>query len=321
LKSLTSPAFAKINLGLRVLRKRQDGFHGLETVFLRIGWKDELTFSQVESTKERAYSVSNSDLGMIPYQFAGPIVSLSCSDERLPVDDGNLCMRAAIGLLAEHSRMAPPEPQPDRVPRHLFGIQMQLDKRIPFGAGLGGGSSDAATVLIACSRLWGMNYDLHSIAGRIGSDVPFFLGSGVALGTGRGEVLSEVNFPRALLGTRLLIVVPDQRVSTAEAYRDVVPNSRHRVDLNALVAEGTLSDWGEHLTNDFEPSVFGRYPIVLNIKQELLHSGAAFALMSGSGSAVFGVFSSQDESLQTLDALRVKWPSFSYWEGAADSAI
>jgi 4-diphosphocytidyl-2-C-methyl-D-erythritol kinase len=290
LKSLTLPAFAKINLGLRILRKRQDGFHDLETVFLRIGWKDELSFAPSSS------------------------IEMTASVSDLPTDEGNLCIRAARALagLATHDEASKAGP---------FGVHIHLDKHIPHGAGLGGGSSDAATVLKACSAMWGLNDDLETISASLGSDVPFFMGSPVAYGTGRGEVLSGMSFPKALVSARILVVVPDQRVSTADAFSKVVPRSHHEIDLRDLVSSGSLSDWGESLQNDFEPSVFGRFPVIRELKESLLESGADYASMSGSGSAVFGIFATQEASSAALRTVLSTWPSYRYWEGRTDAAI
>lgn len=200
-------------------------------------------------------------------------------------------------------------------------LHIKLNKHIPFGAGLGGGSSDAATVLGGCSALWGIKRDLKAIGGRLGSDVPFFLGPGVAYGVERGDVLSDMEFPKALRDTRLLVVVPAQRVATQDAYRTVIPMESRREDLKKLVSTGTLADWRAHLTNDFERSVFAQYPAIQQLKADFVRSDAAYASMSGSGSAVFGIFLSQSDSLAALSFIKSKWPSISYWEGAADAAV
>lgn len=280
---------------MRVIRKREDGFHDLETVFLRIGWKDELTFSLDPST--------GSD--------RNTRISMSCSDPHLPVNEENLCIRAANALMD-----APPSSR-----QGLDDLHISLHKQIPYGAGLGGGSSDAATVLTACSSLWKIESDLHQIGTQLGSDVPFFLGTGVAFGSGRGEVLAEMSFPPALRQTRLLVVVPEQRVSTADAFRHVTPNDDRLSDLKELVAKGTLQDWNGELVNDFEPSVFAQYPVVGDLKEHFLSSGASYASMSGSGSAVFGIFTSEAESQTARASLQSKWPSIAYWEGASDAAL
>jgi len=265
---------------LRVIRKREDGFHDLETVFLRIGWKEELTFSLDPST--------GSD--------RNTRISMSCSDPRLPIDDENLCIRAANALLDHRSGRR----------QGLDDLHISLNKEIPYGAGLGGGSSDAASVLTACSQLWGIETNLHRIGAQLGSDVPFFLGTGVAFGSGRGEVLAEMSFPLALRQTRLLVVVPEQRVSTVDAFRHVTPNEERLSDLKELVAKGTLEDWNGELVNDFELSVFAQYPVVRDLKEHFLSSGAAYASMSGSGSAVFGVFTSESESQKALASIQSK---------------
>jgi len=294
LKSLTLPAFAKINLGLRILRKRTDGFHDLETVFMRIGWKDKLTFT------------------------ASQTIEMTSSVKDLPTDEGNLCIRAAQSLAAAVLQPTGPHPT-TRWEAAPLGVKIHLEKHIPHGAGLGGGSSDAATVLKACSDMWGVDVDLRPISASLGSDVPFFLHSPVAYGTGRGEVLSTLPFPKALQGTRLLVIVPDQRVATADAFSQVQPYSQRETDLKTLVSTGSLADWNRSLKNDFETSVFARFAIIRDLKQLLLDSGAAFAQMSGSGSAVFGVFDSPSLSQSALNAVRSTWPSYKFWEGPSNT--
>ncbi len=256
---LKRTASAKINLGLRVLRKRSDGFHDLETVFLRIRWTDTVTATAADH------------------------LSLTCSDPALPTNESNLVMKAAR-LLAEEKGTAQ-------------GARLHLNKHIPYGAGLGGGSSDAAATLLLLNDLWQLNCspnELHTLAARLGSDVPFFLGADAAYATGRGEILTPLVDPAThqpyLFPFALVVVVPPVAVSTPEAYRLVQPNDHPRPDLRNVVCSNDLDCWNQELGNDFEAPILAQYPAIANAKQLLLDAGAGYACMSGSGSAVFGVF-------------------------------
>jgi 4-diphosphocytidyl-2-C-methyl-D-erythritol kinase len=188
---------------------------------------------------------------------------------------------------------------------------MHLDKHLPHGAGLGGGSSDAATTLRALRDLWSLDAadaDLHPLAARLGSDVPFFLGPKAAYATGRGEQLAPLTDPATgnlyELPFALVVAVPPAAVSTAEAYRRVTPRATGRPDLRAVVLSNDLDRWRADLTNDFEASVFAQYPVIRHTKQALVDAGAGYASMSGSGSAVFGVFTDEAQARAATEALR-----------------
>lgn len=283
---VTIPAPAKINLGLRILRKRPDGFHDLETVFLRIGWADEI---RMETAAE---------------------LSMTCSAPNLPVDGSNLCMRAVQAVLDE----IPGEQRP--------GLRLHLLKNLPFGAGMGGGSSDAAVCLSAANRLLDAGLaaaQLHSLAASLGSDVPFFLlEGGVALGTGRGEILEPLPFPAALQETWLVVAVPPVHISTAEAYTGIRPDASGEGTVRTLVSDGTLAEWQESLINDFEQHLFDAHPRLAALKAGLLEAGAGYAAMSGSGSAVFGVFMHHDDALRAIQALD---ENIRAWVGPSDGGV
>ncbi len=272
-------AFAKLNLGLHVLEKRADGYHNIETVFLRIGWHDELRFRP-----------SNR-------------LEMTCSDPELPVDERNLCIQAAKVVLGGVD----------------LGVHIHLQKAIPFGAGLGGGSSDAAATLLVCNELWNRGLssaDLAALGAELGSDVPFFLGSAVALGRGRGEMLEALPVPNALIDRFLAVIVPNTKISTSEAYSEVHPTAESRIDLKELILEGELSDWRRHLVNDFESGILGGYSEIREVKEHLYASGASYASLSGSGSAVFGVFDSMDSA----EAFCVGLPEdYRFWVGPAST--
>ena len=283
---VTLSAPAKINLGLRILRKRTDGFHDLETVFLRIGWSDTITITPAEHT------------------------IMTCSDPALPVDGSNLCLRA-VGAI-------------ERIldPPASSGLCVHLQKNLPYGAGLGGGSSDAAACLMAADHMLGAGQSaetLQELAASLGSDVPFFLlEGGVALGTGRGEILRPMPFPDALRDTWLVVVAPPIHVSTAQAFAGITPDASDQGTLSTLVGQGTLADWRAGLVNDFERPLFAVHPRLARIKAALLAKGAAYAAMSGSGSALFGVFATEEQAHGAAQAME---GDVRTWVGPSDAGV
>ena len=266
---LSEPAPAKVNLGLHVLRRRADGYHDIETVFQPLAWADTV---QASERTDAAYGG----------------LALTTSDPALPTDRGNLVWRAAEALAA----WAGITPE----------ARLHLEKRVPYGAGLGSGSSDAAATLRLLARLWRLDVPpeaLHALAAGLGADVPFFLGSGPALGTGTGTDLAPLRRPD---GSRwrspfwLVVAVPPVHVSTAEAYRGVTPEADGRPDLAAAVTSDDLSRWRREVVNDFEPGVVARHPAVGEALAVLKRHGAGWSALSGSGSAVVGAFESGREA-------------------------
>ena len=257
--TLQLPAFAKINLDLRVIGVRPDGYHELRTVFQTLRLHDTLTF----------------------VQRPGPL-TLSCRTPGVPTDHRNLVWKAAAGLWRErHGRRRAPE-----------GVAMHLIKRIPAEAGLGGGSADAAAALHALNRLWSMGADddtLVRVASGVGADVPFFLGGGTALGLGRGDAIYPLD---ELPPVWVALVRPPFGVSTVEAYRwwDADPGRSPRVPVASPPA--SWPQWARVLGNDLEPPVARQHPTITRIRRALLRDGAFAAAMSGSGSTVFGLFTS-----------------------------
>lgn len=249
---------AKINLGLEVLYERPDGYHEISTLFYRV--------SEPHDT--------------ITVTHAG-FFRLTCSDPSLPVDDRNLMMRAAHAFEKMTGQPLPP-------------LLIHLEKQIPMGAGLGGGSSNAAAMLRILYETLDRpppRNDLMELAAKLGADVPFFLSeSNAASARGIGEKLLpiETHFPLAIL----IVVDPKIHVSTREAYASLSPSPRAASMDYAKFFEHTppLKTWREALHNDFEPEIFRRYPRLAEIKHSLYQRGAGFALMSGSGSALYGLF-------------------------------
>ena len=249
---------AKINLGLHVVGKRPDGYHLLETVFYPIPWCDELSVELAESLS-----------------FEQDGLSVGCASEQ------NLVMKA-YRLLAERFALPP--------------MRIGLSKRIPFGAGLGGGSSDAAFTLKALNDLCKLGIpvaELESLAARLGADCAFFIRNRSVFAGGIGTDFETIVSPD-LKGWHLVLVKPEFGVSTAEAYRHVTIG-KPAFDLHCL-AEVPIESWREVVTNDFEASVFPQYPLLATIKQSLYDCGAVYAAMSGSGSTMFGLFRAQPET-------------------------
>jgi 4-diphosphocytidyl-2-C-methyl-D-erythritol kinase len=242
----------KINLGLNVIRKRDDGYHDIETVFCPVPWTDAL-----EIVKSDSFSFTLSGL---------PVAGDPAS---------NLCVKAYELLKRAHG---------------IGPVSMHLHKVIPMGAGLGGGSSDAAHALKLLDVVFQLNLgddELLHYASLLGSDCPFFVQCKPAIGRGKGELLSDVHL--SLVNKFLVVVVPDIHVSTATAYQAVVPSVPER-PCGKVVAEVPFSKWKHYLVNDFEKSVTQTYPVIGRIKMVLYDSGAVYAAMSGSGSAVYGIF-------------------------------
>ncbi|MBL7979024.1 MAG: 4-(cytidine 5'-diphospho)-2-C-methyl-D-erythritol kinase [Bacteroidetes Order II. Incertae sedis bacterium] len=255
---------AKINLGLHVLHKRNDGFHAIETVFLALKWVDELTFSPSDT------------------------LSLVCSDARLSTDHTNLCMKAALALQERF--------QVDR------GCRMHLQKNIPFGAGLGGGSSDAATVLRQLAESWRLPVsmtELSEIAASLGSDVPFFLHEQPMFATGRGEILAPLlnadqtpyTFP-----FHLVVAMPQVAVPTPLAYQLITPNNHLRPDLREVVCTNDPKYWRKALVNDFQIPILAHFPAISHVATLFEETNAVYTSLSGSGAAFFGVFERAEEA-------------------------
>jgi 4-diphosphocytidyl-2-C-methyl-D-erythritol kinase len=258
---------AKINLGLHVAGKRADGYHDIETVFYPVPLRDALEVVRADKT-------SFTQSGIRP--------------DVAPED--NLVMKALHAL--EKKYALPP-------------TAVYLKKNIPFGAGLGGGSADAAFMLKLLNTFAELNIgdrELEETAASIGADCPFFIRNKPALATGTGNVLEPLSL--SLKGYMLYIVKPDVHISTREAYSLVEP-SKPALPLPDVISR-PVTEWKAHLVNDFEPGIFKRCPVIGEIKERLYALGAVYASMSGSGSSVFGLF-------ETEKALH--FPGCFVWEG------
>lgn len=265
-------AFAKINLGLRILERRPDGFHNLESIFCYINWYDDLVFTPSGQ-----------------FQF-------TCSDPSLPTDEGNLVVKAV--RLVEETTGKP------------FSFQIHLEKRIPHGAGLGGGSSDAAAVFrFAMARFpETLHFEKASeLAARLGSDLNFFLLPVTQYATGRGTTLSPVDF---FIPGWVLTVFPGIPVPTGWAYQQIKPYNLHPLPLNQeLPLLKNIRDFSGKLVNDFDAPVSSQKPEILQLKTELAETRPEYLSLSGSGSACFAIYQTKSQAEEAFRIFSAKYPS------------
>ena len=269
-RKLLTRAHAKVNLDLRVLGTRPDGFHELRTVFQAIELHDTL----------------------VSVERPGPF-TVKCRMPGVPLDEDNLVWRAAAGLWKALGRPGPPR-----------DVVVTIDKRIPIQAGLGGGSADASAALLALARLWGGAPVtlLREVGTAIGADVAFFLSGGTALGLGLGEEI----YPLVDLPPHWIVIVrPPFGVSTAEAYSwyddDRTAGLKETRELQMLPVPWPTR--AAQMINDLEPPVLRRHPEIATLKSALREAGAVASAMSGSGSAVFGLFRSRADAARCVKPL------------------
>lgn len=246
----------KINLGLNVTEKRPDGYHNLETIFYPIPLEDALEVNILPTDCD------------IPYRLRQYGSSIEVEPEK------NLVVKAYM-MLKEDFDLPP--------------IDIHLIKHIPSGAGLGGGSSDAAFMLVLLNHLFDLHLDyvqLESYASRLGADCAFFIRSVPTFATGIGNIFTSIALD--LKGYQIVIVKPDSFVSTPEAYRGVKPK-HPKISLIEIIQK-PVSEWRHYMVNDFEESIFPQHPEIKAVKDLLYEYGALYAAMSGSGSSVFGLF-------------------------------
>ena len=279
--SFTLPSFAKINWTLRVLGRRPDGYHEIQTVLQTVSLHDQLHFSP-----------SNSNA-----------ISLSCDEPNLRSDDTNLIVRAAH-LLRENCKLD-------------SGANIRLRKKIPVQGGLGGGSSNAAVTLLGLSYLWGLELtssELIELGAKLGADVPFFLVGGTVAATGIGN---ELIFAEDCNKAFLIIITPSVSISTREAYAALKSTALTRADTPPILASSLgmpfLSEsdqWPLH--NDFENVIFEKEPEIKRVQETLIAVRARGVLLAGSGSSVFGIFDSAEAQRRALDEIqgRATWRIF-----------
>lgn len=260
---------SKINLGLRITKKRTDGFHNLQSCFYPVGWGDMLEIIPADT------------------------FIFSSSGIPIPGDpDKNLCVRAYDLLKADYD--LPP-------------VRMHLHKIVPIGAGLGGGSADAAFTLKLLNERFALELpvaQLENYARQLGSDCAFFIQNRPLYCLEKGDVFNEIDAD--LSGYHILLVYPNLAISTAEAYAGVRPNQPETSLYDQLQAP--VNTWRTMVHNDFENSLFPAYPVLAQIKQQLYEAGAVYASMSGSGSTVYGIFDAHVVSPN-------QFQNYSVWQG------
>ena len=270
-------SFAKINLALAVPGRRHDGYHNIETVFQAIDLSDDLEFR--------------------------PAAEISLTCENLPdvSERDNIVWKAALSLAERTGERR--------------GAAITLRKKIPSGAGLGGGSGNAAAALLGLRRFWNSNIsdaDIYAIAAALGSDVPFFLMGGAALGSGRGEILAALP---DFQPEHLVVIFPGVSVSTASAYRSLnlgltsVDSDPRIQSFLGLMENG--SSWQAGIFNDFEAAILPAHPEIREAKSFLEKQGAISTLLAGSGSSVFGFFQCEESARAAATAVcRMNWRAF-----------
>ena len=276
----------KINIGLRVVRKREDGYHDLETIFYPVlGLYDELEVEAIKNTTQHYTALHDS------IQFLQEGLAVDC-----PAED-NLIIKC-------YNRMRSRYPQ-------IGDVRIRFKKNIPFGAGLGGGSSDAAHMAIALNEIFALGLTREQLADEVrplGADCPFFVYNTPCYAEGIGDKLSPISLD--LSGLRLVMIKPNCGVSTREAYGGIIRHPEAEGKIKQALAEGkSLVDMRSLLVNDFEQTVFPLHSEIAEIKQRLLDAGAVYAAMSGSGSTVFGLFENDAEGC-TNAQLRLLYEEF-----------
>ena len=257
---------AKLNLGLSILSKRPDGFHNLETIFYPVPIRDVLE--------------------IVPSEFTG--INLSGLKIAGNTED-NLVLRAYQLLKKKYPVVS--------------GLEIYLHKAIPTGAGMGGGSSDAAGMIQLMNGYFDLQIpeeDLKSYASQLGSDCPFFMQSAPCFAQSRGEIIEPVNLD--LSGFSILLIHPEIQIDTAWAYSRVKP-SHPSYNLKEAILQPT-ENWAHLIHNDFEMPVFEKYPKLRKIKEELYTAGALYAAMTGSGSTIFGIFNKSEIPVIIFDNVR-----------------
>jgi 4-diphosphocytidyl-2-C-methyl-D-erythritol kinase len=276
---MTTHSYAKINIGLRIIRKRADGYRELETFFQQISLCDEIQFEATTDSQLR----------------------IETSDPACPRDSSNLVIRAAA-LLKPYARF------------NQAGCFIRLNKNIPIGAGLGGGSSNAALTLKTLNNLWNCNLpmtELIQLGASLGSDVAFFLYGGFALGTGRGELLTPLAHTPQYNG---VLIFPGFSISTKSVYEKLnLPLTITGKMSKFSAFKGafpTFDHWKAYFVNDLEGVVFEEHPILYKLTSRLYALGAFYAAMSGSGSTVFGLFETKEAAAQADRSFQQNYRTF-----------
>ena len=261
---------AKINLGLHIIEKRKDGFHNLESCFYPVPWHDIL---EIMPDEKLSFSSTGLEIPGKPEE--------------------NLCLKA-YQLLARDFNIGP--------------VAIHLHKILPIGAGLGGGSSDAAFALKSLNQVFELSLDddrLCQYARQLGSDCAFFIKNVATLAKEKGDQFENINVN--LTGKHLVLIFPNIHVSTSDAYGGITPATPAKM-IAEIIENEPLKNWKASLANDFEYTVFAKYPVLEQIKSQLYETGAVYASMSGSGSALFGLF-------EAPPALPAAFDGYQVWQG------
>ena len=274
-KSIIIKSPAKVNLALNVVSKREDDYHNLETIMIPVSLCDYLEIQSIEGDK----------------------IKILCNNKKLPLNGRNIINKAVRLLWNEMGKKR--------------GVIISLKKNIPISAGLGGGSSNGASTLLALNKLWGINLSLNrliELGAKLGADVPFFIYGKPALAKGIGEDIYPVKIKRRFW---LIIMNPGFPVSTAWVYKNLnlalTKKNKNIKKLTSLLKEGRNPDaWSKYLSNDLESVTLQKFPVLSEIKKLFIEAGALNALMAGSGSSVFGVFSSKRAAESAYSALKGK---------------
>ena len=292
---IITKSFAKVNLGLQVLNKRQDGFHNINTIFSRINLFDEIEITP-NNTDEISLIVKNND-------------ELN-STENLK---NNLIVKAFFKVQTKILK--------NKLDKKI-GIDVKLTKNIPIGAGLGGGSSNAATIITELQNIFKLKLsigEMQIIAQSIGSDVPYFLQDGMAVAKSRGEKLKYFTHN---LDYKIFLINPKIHVSTPWAYSELKrevfesinqkQNIYEEINFYQILMQSKNNDTllKSYMINDFEKAIFGKFPEIHQIKKNLYENGAVFSLMSGSGSTVFGLFKDDANFKQILNYYQINFPNY-----------
>lgn len=271
---------AKINIGLNIVNKTDSGFHNLETVFFPVGIESGIPQQPEAFDDILEITLDKSDVSGCKFQFMGR--RINCPPEL------NLVVRAASLFLKKYI-------ESQNIEENFGMFHVSLDKHLPDGAGLGGGSADASFVLTCMNEMTGKKFsraELSSMAFSLGADCPFFIYNTPCFAEGFGENLTPMEID--LHGKWLLIVKPDVYISTKEAFSGIVPRLPS-FDLRFL-PDLPLSKWKDYVVNDFEESIFPKFPELAEIKGNIYSSGAVYASMSGSGSSIYGIYESGEKA-------------------------
>lgn len=273
MKEIVIESYGKINLGLDVLHKREDGYHEIKTIMQQISLSDTLTLREMKDD-----------------------IALGSNNNDLPMDSSNLVYKAwkAIQRRTGINR----------------GIEINIHKRIPIAAGLAGGSTNASAVLKGLNELWGLGLkeeELKNIGVEIGADVPYCIMGGTALAKGIGEKLTKL---RAFKDKNLLLINPGIGISTAQVYNSLKLEKKPKVDIKKIISsieKDDLKSVAESIANVMEEVVIEKNPIISEIKKDMIKYGALGSLMSGSGPTVFGLFEDEEKSIFCKEKLKEKY--------------